>query len=178
MATRKPVASKVSTASFNPSADAIKRTTDKPAVKAKTKLDRIAEQTLVGKAHRASKAVLPKAKPVKVGPGVLVKGIASERNVKALTKIVERKTVVKAAKKPDVLKFRGYSIPINRKNGDTEEGVPTIPVKNVNDTIKLFEKLPKGCTWLADPAVSSRDTLNVYNRAGAYIAEVRIERKQ
>lgn len=73
--------------------------------------------------------------------------------------------------KPVAVKYKGIVIPVKRKNGGDESDVPTIQVKNVNETMKVFALLPKGCTWLADGV--SKDTMSVYNSGGALIAELR-----
>lgn len=66
------------------------------------------------------------------------------------------------------IKFRGFVIPAGRKQGDSEEGVPTIQLRKVADVGKLFEKLPKG----AFISASSQHTISVFNRAGMLIAEL------
>jgi hypothetical protein len=121
----------------------------------------------------AGKAPAAFEKAVKAGLKAARKPKA-DKDAKALDKIVKRATVVKAAKKAATVTFRGFVIPVGRKSSDSEDGVPTITVKNVSETIKLFEKLPKGCSWLTDTSAATKDTLNLYNKAGAYIAEVRI----
>lgn len=114
--------------------------------------------------NKVVKAVTPKK-----GYAAVLEG-RKTKDAKALDKIVKQKKVAKA----NTVTFRGFVIPVGRKSGDSEDGIPTISVKNVNETVKLFEKLPKGCTWLADTSAATKDTLNLYNKSGAYIAEVRI----
>ena len=119
----------------------------------------------------ASKALVEAMHTIATQPP-LKKAVKADKQAKALDKIVKNKKVAKAK----AVTFRGFVIPVNRKSTDSEDSVPTISVKNVADTIKLFEKLPKGCTWLADTSAATKDTLNLYNKSGAYIAEVRINK--
>lgn len=74
------------------------------------------------------------------------------------------------AKKPVVLRYRGVVININRKIGEAD-ATPVVHVKTVSDTMKLFEKLPKGCSWL--PQLKNTHTLDIFNKYDALIVQVR-----
>lgn len=79
---------------------------------------------------------------------------------------------VKAAKvkKPSTaVKFRGFLIPVTRKNGTDGLDVPTIQLSKVSDISKLFALLPKGCTV----DTFSTQQINLFNKSGALIAEIR-----
>jgi hypothetical protein len=205
--TRKTATAKVTATSFNPSADAVKRTpaAKKPArqvdqkrvaaTKAataaldagklrqpktrKSTVAALADETQANRVARKARKAVGSTQPLidKKGKAVgstqplIDKKGKAVGSAKALDKIVSRGKVVKAAKKEDVLKFRGFIIPIKRKSTDSEESVPTIPVTGVGDTLKLFEKLPKGCTWMGDTA--DKTTMSVYNKSGALIADLR-----
>lgn len=128
----------------------------------------------VGKPDRI---VNVKAKPAaaKKAPAKKIAAKPATKASKAAVAAVplEKKKAVKKA--PVNLKYKGIVIPVGRVPGDDLE-IPTVMVKSVADTVKLFAKLPTGTTWRAG-SYDDKSSLNIYNRSGAHVAEVRIELK-
>lgn len=77
--------------------------------------------------------------------------------------------VAKAKKPSTAVKFKGFLIPVTRKNGTDGLDVPTIQLNKVSDISKLFALLPKGCTV----DTFSTQQINLFNKSGALIAEIR-----
>ncbi len=78
-------------------------------------------------------------------------------------------TKPKAKVDDGMLRFGKAIIPTKRKNGNDGLDVPTIALTKVSEFAKLFAKLPKGCTVMG----GARNDVNIFNRAGALIAEIR-----
>lgn len=109
-------------------------------------------------------------KTVAVPRGKVMAAVSNPR----LGQPVATKTAkVKAA----AVKYKGIVIPVKRKNSGDESDVPTIQVKNVTETMKVFALLPKGCTWMTEVNASTADELNVYNASGALIVQLRTDIK-
>lgn len=123
----------------------------------------------------AKKPAVKRPSPVSANHGAfgkikMKKAVAAANPVNALKPEVS----IKPKKvKSEVLKYKGAVIPVGRKQGDDEDNVPTIVVKTVSDTMKLFEKLPKGCTWGAAGNGQAGGCLNIYNAKGMLICELR-----
>ena len=146
-------ASKVTAASFNPS-------------------DKAIAAVASGVPGKSAKTVAAKKPAAKKGYAAVVEGRKKLDKVAAAAKVDKRRET------PQIKIGKVIIERPARKKSDAFDTVPTIAVKNVADTIKVFSKLPNGCTWMADISSSTKDTLDVYNKHGVHIAEVRIERKQ
>lgn len=95
-------------------------------------------------------------------------------------KIADALTAKPAAKKPtsvytlEILRYKGFKIPVGRNSSNEMDAeIPTINVNTTAELVKLLEKLPKGCTWRTDEI----DSINVYNRRGYLIVELRAPAK-
>lgn len=185
MATARKTASKVTAASFNPSDKAIAAVASGvPGKSARTVKTQAPKKLVVKKVPAGSKPLAEAMTAISKVPAPAKKGYAAVqegRKVAADKKLNKVAAAAKVDKRRETPQIKIGKVIIERparKKSDAFDTVPTIAVKNVADTIKVFSKLPNGCTWMADITASTKDTLDVYNKHGVHIAEVRIERKQ
>lgn len=132
----------------------------------------------IAAADAMNKAAPKRSAAAKRADPVPVKAVSANRSIAAKASAAKRQAAKKeskpvkivkkvAVKKPAILKFRGYVLPLNRKN-ESVESVPTIDtLKSAADLSKLLSKLPKGVTFL-----TIGDDLGLYNKQGAAIAHI------
>lgn len=104
---------------------------------------------------------------VKNAKTLAAKGVKPGTKANPIIATFDGKPPKGVTKKPaaPVVKYKGQVIPVKRKNGQDGLDVPTIEVKNVAETVKVFALLPKGCSWVSDS-----QGLNIFNGSSALIA--------